>query len=73
MSKPHDVLLRDKASKHSQPFEKGHAARLLAYPNTQWEEVDETPKPEAAAAKKKPVAAAAASSDTDATGHPTEV
>jgi hypothetical protein len=33
------TLLRMKGSKESQPFENAHAKRLLAYPNTQWEEV----------------------------------
>jgi hypothetical protein len=63
------VLLREKGSKHSQPFEADHAKRLLAYHKTQWEEVaeHEAPKGEAAAGKKKPAAAA------DSTGMPTEV
>nr|GFD60257.1 hypothetical protein [Tanacetum cinerariifolium] len=36
------VLLRAKGSKESKPFEAGHAQRLLAYPNTQWEEIEQT-------------------------------
>jgi hypothetical protein len=69
MNKPAEtVLLREKGSKTSAPFGADHAKRLLAYPNTQWEEVAD-PKPEAGAAKSKPAPAAAASS-SDTTGQP---
>jgi hypothetical protein len=45
------TLLRMKGSKESQPFESAHAKRLLAYPNTQWEEVaDKEPATKAIAA-----------------------
>lgn len=53
MSKPTIVLLRQKGSKESRPFDPDHAERLLNYPNTQWEEVAEK-----AAAKAAPAASA---------------
>lgn len=80
------VLLRQKGSKQSRPFEASHAKRLLAYPNPQWEEVadkepaDSTPKAaparpkkKAAAAKVTPAAAAPALPEVDTAGQSTAV
>lgn len=59
------TLLRIKGSKESRPFEAAHAKALLAYPNTQWEEVAD--KETATKAKDTPTKAA------DATGMATSV
>ena len=81
------VLLRQKGSKESQPFEAGHAKRLLDYPNTQWEEVADKaapsskpataaparPKTPAAAAKVTAAAAAPALPEVDTTSQPTSI
>lgn len=65
------ILLRAKGSKTVTPFDAEHAKRLLAYPNTQWEEVAEEDAAKPAAVKKTPVAPAQPA--TDPTGHPTTV
>lgn len=69
------ILLRPGANGKSKPFAADHAERLLAYPNTQWQRVedDDVPKPKAAADKKKPAAAAPVSPEVDTTGHPTSI
>ena len=70
------VLLRQKGSKESKPFEADHAKRLLASPRTEWEEVadkEPAPKAVAAAATKKPAAAALALPEVDTTGQPTSI
>lgn len=67
------VLLRMKGSKESQPFEAGHAKRLLAFPNPQWEEVADkaSAAPRATASSKTP--AAPVLPEVDTTGQPTSI